>query len=83
MVAYQDHSLNTVLSLIISHVEYTCLLKPLIFRLDVLYQDETQRAKLSEIIHKQYKKGETPLIISIISRNSELVGKLLDLIYRN
>ena len=79
MIAYQDDSQNTVLSLILSNVKYTRFLKPLLSRLDVFYQDETKRGKLSESINKKNKKGETPLDISIISKNSELVGKLLDL----
>ena len=78
MIAYQDDS-NTVLNLILSHVKYTSFLEPLISRLEVLFQDESQRAKLSETIDKQNKKGEKPLNISIITKNSELVGKLLDL----
>ena len=79
MIAYQDDSQNTVLSLILSNVKYTRFLKPLLSRLDVFYQDETKRAKLSQIIDKQNKKGKTPLSISIISGNSETVSKLLAL----
>ena len=79
MIAYQDDSQNTVLSLILSNVKYTRFLKPLLSRLDVFYRDETKRAKLSQIIDKQNKKGETPLSISIISGNSQTVSKLLAL----
>ena len=79
MIAYQDDLQNTVLSLILSNVKYTRFLKPLLSRLDVFYRDETKRAKLSQIIDKQNKKGETPLSISIISGNSETVSKLLAL----
>ena len=79
MIAYQDDLQNTVLSLILSDEKYTRFLKPLLSRLDVFYRDETKRAKLSQIINKQNKKGETPLSISIISGNSETVSKLLAL----
>ena len=79
MIACQDDSQNTVLSLILSNVKYTRFLKPLLSRLDVFYRDETKKAKLSQIIDKQNKKGETPLTLSIISGNPESVGKLLDL----
>ena len=79
MIAYQDDSQNTVLSLILSNVKYTRFLKPLLSRLDVFYQDETKKAKLNQIIDKQNKKGETPLTLSIISGNTETVSKLLAL----
>ena len=79
MIAYQDDLQNTVLSLILSNVKYTRFLKPLLSRLDVFYKDETKRAKLSQIIDKQNKKGETPLTLSIISGNPETVSKLLAL----
>ena len=79
MIAYQDDSQNTVLSLILSDEKYTRFLKPLLSRLDVFYRDETKRTKLNQIIDKQNKKGETPLTLSIISGNTETVSKLLAL----
>ena len=79
MIAYQDDTHNSVLNLILSQAKYTCFLKQFLSRLDGFYQDETRRAKLCQIIDKQNKKGETPLISSIVSRDSKLVGKLLDL----
>ena len=79
MIAYQDDSQNTVLSLILSDEKYTRFLKPLLSRLDVFYQDETKKAKLSQIIDKQNKKGETPLTLLILLGNPESVGKLLAL----
>ena len=79
MIAYQDDSQNTVLSLILSDEKDTRFLKPLLSRLDVFYRDETKRTKLNQIIDKQNKKGETPLTLSIISGNTETVSKLLAL----
>ena len=79
MIAYQDDTHNSVLNLILSQAKYTCFLKQLLSRLDEFYQEETRRAELCQIIDKQNKKRETSLIISIVSRDSKLVGKLLDL----